>query len=71
MTIDPDNLDVAEGVYWTRRNWQIGLNTAGRLELRRSTQRKEKGKSLRQYATEEKKHLQAGGSDDPVPMDEK
>ncbi|GAA6198736.1 hypothetical protein NBRC116598_41810 [Pseudophaeobacter arcticus] len=40
-------------------NWQIGLNTAGRLELHRSTQRKEKGKSLRQYAGEEKKRLKA------------
>lgn len=59
LTIDPDNLDVAEGVYWTRRVWQIGLNTAGRLELHRSTQRKEKGKSLRQYAAEEKKRLEA------------
>lgn len=59
LTIDPDNLDVAEGVYWTRRNWQIGLNTAGRLELHRSAQRKEKGKSLRQYAAEEKKRLEA------------
>ena len=59
LTIDPDNLDVAEGVYWTRRNWQKGLNTAGRLKLHRSTQRKEKGKSLSQYAAEEKKRLEA------------
>lgn len=60
LTIDPDNLDVAEGVYWTRRKWQTGLNTAGRLELRRVAQRKEKGKSLRQYAADEKKRLEAG-----------
>ena len=59
LTIDPDSLDAAEGVYWTRRNWQMGLNSAGRLELRRPTQRKEKGKSLRYYAAEEKMHLEA------------
>ena len=36
LTIAPDNLNVAEGVYWTRRNWQIGLNSAGRIALRRA-----------------------------------
>ncbi len=58
LTIDPENLDVAEGVYWTRRNWQTGLNTAGRLELRRVAPNKKKGMSLRQYATDERKRLQ-------------
>ena len=57
LTIDPDSLDYAEGVYWTRRNWRIGLNTAGCLDLHRVAQHKEKGKSLRQYATEERKRL--------------
>lgn len=61
LIIDPDNLDVAEGVYWTRRNWQIGLNTAGRLALRRYAQRKERGKSLRQYAVEEKERMNTDG----------
>lgn len=25
-----------EGVYWTNRNWHVGLNTAGRITLRRA-----------------------------------
>lgn len=54
LVIDPDNLEHAEGVYWTRRNWKVGLNTAGRLELHRAFIRKEKKKSLRQYAADEK-----------------
>lgn len=58
LTFEPDNLEVAEGVYWTRRNWKTGLNTAGRLELRRVAQRKVKNKSLRDYAADEKKSLE-------------
>ena len=30
-----------EGVYWTDRNWQKGMNTAGTLKLRRETARKD------------------------------
>jgi hypothetical protein len=58
LVLEPDDLTVAEGVYWTRRNWKAGLNTAGHLELRRVSPRKEKGKSLRQYAVEERNRLQ-------------
>lgn len=58
LILEPDNLEVAEGVYWTRRNWKTGLNTAGHLELRRIAQRKEPGKSLRQYAADEKGRLE-------------
>ena len=54
LVIDPDDLETAEGVYWTRRSWKTGLNTAGRLDLRRFSLRKERGKSLRKYAAEEK-----------------
>ena len=57
LVIEPENLEEAEGYYWTRRNWKAGLNTAGRLKLRRIAQKKEKGKSLRQYAAEEKTRL--------------
>lgn len=58
LVIDPDHLNVAEGVYWTRRNWKTGLNTAGRLNLRHVSPRKEKGKTLLKYAAEEKERLQ-------------
>ncbi len=61
LVIDPDNLEKAEGHYWTRRNWKSGLNTAGMLNLRRVAPAKDKGKSLRQYAAEEKKRLQDSG----------
>lgn len=57
LIIDPENLDQAEGVYWTRRSWKMGLNTAGRLTLRRVAARREKNKSLREYATDEKMRL--------------
>lgn len=43
----------AEGVYWTRRSWNKGLNTAGRLELRRTRKWREKDKSISDYAAEE------------------
>ena len=58
LVIDPDDLETAEGVYWTRRSWKTGLNTAGRLDLRRFSPRKERGKSLRKYAAEEKQRLE-------------
>ena len=50
LVFDPDNLDQAEGNYWTQRNWKVGLNTAGRLCLQKVAPAKEKGKALRQYA---------------------
>ena len=53
LVIDLDDHKKAEGIYWTRRNWGMGLNTAGRFELRRIKAWKVKGKSLRQYAAEE------------------
>ena len=59
LIIDPDALDQAEGVYWTRRSWKSGLNTAGRLMLRRIEKNKDKGKSLRSYAAEEKIRLES------------
>ena len=54
LVIDMDNFEHVEGIYWTRRNWQIGLNTAGRLKLRRIQARKDAGKTLREYADEKK-----------------
>ena len=59
LVIEPDNLQEAEGYYWTRRNWKSGLNTAGRLKLRRVAPEKDASKSLRQYAAEEKERMQS------------
>ena len=57
LEIEIDNLERAEGVYWTRRNWKMGLNTAGRLELKRIKVWKDKGKSLREYAAKERERF--------------
>ena len=59
LIIDMEDLETAEGVYWTRRSWKTGLNTAGRLTLRRVSARKEKAKTLRKYAAEEKARMAA------------
>lgn len=59
LVYDPQNPDELEGVYWTRRSWITGLNTAGRLRLRRIAASKAPSKSLRQYAREEKEKLEA------------
>jgi hypothetical protein len=34
LEVGPDGLSL-EGTYWTARNWTKGLNTAGRIELKR------------------------------------
>jgi hypothetical protein len=57
VQIDPDDLTKIEGVYWTRRSWKQGLNTAGRICLRRLEARKDPRKALREYAAEEKARL--------------
>ena len=54
LMIDMDDFEKAEGIYWTRRNWQKGLNTAGRLDLCRIEARKNRGKTLREYANEQR-----------------
>lgn len=36
LTVERHGADLRlEGVYWTNRNWHIGLNTAGKITLRR------------------------------------
>lgn len=52
LIIDMDNLNQASGVYWTRRNWKQGFNTAGLLELRRIDRWRDKGKALSDYLTD-------------------
>lgn len=54
---DPASPNDLEGVYWTRRSWIEGLNTAGCLKLRRVALSKDPSKSLRDYALEEKARL--------------
>lgn len=61
LVIEMDNFVKAEGIYWTRRHWKLGLNTAGRLDLRRIKAWRDKGKSLRQYAAEERKRMTGVG----------
>jgi len=60
VEFEPDDLTRAEGVYWTRRQWRLGLNTAGKLTLRRLSERSPQ-KTLREYAAEEQERLAAGG----------
>lgn len=57
LVYDAHSPDSLEGVYWTRRSWIEGLNTAGRLKLRRVAPSKDSSKTLRDYALEEKARL--------------
>ena len=57
VAIDLDDIQKAEGVYWTRRMWMAGLNTAGRIELKKLSINSKKPKTLRQYATEARSTL--------------
>ena len=52
LIFEMDNLNKAEGNYWTRRNWKQGLNTAGRLEIQRKKCWRDKNKSLDDYLSE-------------------
>lgn len=47
-----DGFSTAEGVYWTRRAWRTGRNTAGKISLQRRQSRKNNVKSLDEYAAE-------------------
>ncbi|WP_298920551.1 hypothetical protein [uncultured Roseobacter sp.] len=57
LVYDAHSPNSLEGVYWTRRSWIEGLNTAGRLRLRRVAPSKVSSKTLRDYALEEKARL--------------
>jgi hypothetical protein len=52
VVIDQDNMRRAEGVYWTRRMWTAGLNTAGQIELWKLVDARDNSKTLTQYAVE-------------------
>lgn len=53
LEVDPTTSKSISGVYWTRRRWQVGLNTAGIIQLRWHRESLEKGKTLLDYAKEE------------------
>lgn len=55
LEVNPTNRKSISGVYWTRRRWQVGLNTAGAIQLRWHRESLEKGKTLLDYAIEEKR----------------
>lgn len=57
VQLDRDDPTAAEGVYWTQRRWTLGLNTAGRVSLRRIAPRLESDKRLADYAREERARL--------------
>jgi SMODS-associating 2TM, beta-strand rich effector domain len=57
VTLDPGRPTSADGVYWTRRKWRLGLNTAGRIELRRLAERRSGTKTLREHALEERERM--------------
>jgi hypothetical protein len=59
LAVGTEDHSRAEGTYWTRRSWKTGRNTAGKLELRRLSQRIDTHKTLRQYAAEHKAELAA------------
>ena len=47
-----------KGVYWTRRSWRTGRNTAGTLELNRIAEREEAGQTLQNHAAMHKMKLE-------------
>lgn len=59
VQLDWDHPIEAEGVYWTQRRWSLGLNTAGRVALRKIAPRRDAAKPLKEYAREEKLRLAA------------
>lgn len=53
LVIEHGDFAHAKGEYWTRRSWRRGMNTAGRLELRKVTDRYDASKKkLSDYADE-------------------
>lgn len=49
LTWDKCNPDLLRGVYWTRRSWRRGLNTAGILQLKKVTDHMPKDGCLDDY----------------------
>lgn len=60
LVYNADDPDKIRGEYWTRRKWQVGMNTAGTIELVRRSDGKDQSKKLQEYALEEKNRLASG-----------
>ena len=54
LQISSDDHTSIEGEYWTRRKWQLGLNTAGRIKLKRISDKRQPKKDLMTYALEKR-----------------
>lgn len=57
LCLELDNMQHLEGHYWTKRSWRQGLNTAGKLELAKVSERRVG--TLKEYALREKAKLEA------------
>ncbi|OYU37581.1 MAG: hypothetical protein CFE33_20330 [Pseudorhodobacter sp. PARRP1] len=57
LKVDPEEPEQISGEYWTRRVWRTGKNTAGKIELRRLPSEQLNGRTLRQFAANEKKRI--------------
>ncbi|MEO1688915.1 MAG: hypothetical protein AAFU61_13520 [Pseudomonadota bacterium] len=49
LRLEKGRSGVLEGEYWTRRRWRLGQNTAGRIELRRVSDRRDPERPLSDY----------------------
>lgn len=59
LEVDPSNRQKITGVYWTRRRWQLGLNTGGTIELAWIRDAREADKTLLDYAVEAQNRIKA------------
>lgn len=60
LVYDTDEPEKVRGEYWTRRKWRAGMNTAGTIELVRRSDGKDRSKTIKDYALEEKAHIASG-----------
>jgi hypothetical protein len=57
LEVNPADRQTISGIYWTKRRWQVGLNTAGVIKLKWHREALEKGRTLLDYAIEEQKRI--------------
>lgn len=57
LEFDQEEPGTVRGEYWTRRRWRSGMNTAGYIELVRRSDGRDRSRTLRAYAAEEKARL--------------
>lgn len=49
LNFQHENLTISDGYYWTRRMWQRGFNTAGRISIEKMSESRISKKSLSEY----------------------